>query len=468
MPYFSQDDIAQIGTAAAPGRLGAIRLSGSGAFAVLAKASSGLEDISAVRPERCLRPARLRLRLSCRHNGARSRENFSCPIRALLMPSPRSYTREDMAELHLPGSPALLAAGLAALVEAGAREAAPGEFTFRAFRNGRLSLGQAEAVEEIIRAARDNERRTALARLGDENRRRISAWRDLALDLAARVEAALDFPDEELEAGVTPALAGLAEELEREGNRAGAYAEPVTPVLPRVALAGLVNAGKSTLFNALIGENASITSSEASTTHDLLRREAEWGGTRLVISDLPGHHPDGGVRQRRIGELGLERLEGEDVVCWVIDASRPPEPSWDSLVEKFSGRIVAVLNKDDLPSAVSAADVEEALARRRRTAENILAASAVSGRGVDGLRLALAGAAARTGGHGGWSRRETLELSAALSELRTAAAELAGAGRLELAAESLRGAEGGFSRALGDGYAETVLARIFSRFCIGK
>ncbi|MDR3077802.1 MAG: 50S ribosome-binding GTPase [Planctomycetota bacterium] len=468
MSYFAQDNIAQIGTAAGPGWLGAIRLSGPDAFAILARVSSGLETVLAGRPERSFYPARLNLKLSCRRGGGRSREDFACPARILLLPAPRSYTREDMAELHLPGSPPLLTAGLAALAAAGAREAAPGEFTFRAFRNGRLSLGQAEAVEAVISAAREDERRAALARLGDENRRRISAWRDLVLDLAARTEAVLDFPEEELDAGVAPGLAGLAAELEREGMGVASAPELGAPALPRVALAGLVNAGKSALFNALLGENASLASPEASTTHDLLRRQAEWEGTRLVLSDLPGYHPGGDGRQRRIGDLGLERLEGEDVVCWVIDASRPPEPAWDGLLEKFSGRIVAVLHKSDLPAALSGREVEKALARRGLSARAILAASAAAGRGLEELRLTLARAAARTSGEGGWSRREALELAAARSELRAAAAEFSGAGRLELAAESLRRAGDGFSRAMGEGYAETVLARIFSRFCLGK
>lgn len=183
MAYFSHDDIAQIGTGAGAAWLGALRLSGPGAFGILARTTANPEAIPAGRPERGVYSCRLRVKLS-RYTAMGPEETaLACDARVFLMPAPRSYTREDMAELHLPGSPALLTAVLAALIDAGAREAAPGEFTFRAFRNGRLGLGQAEAVEDAIRAGNEAEKRAALSRLGDDSRARIAAWRDRALDL---------------------------------------------------------------------------------------------------------------------------------------------------------------------------------------------------------------------------------------------------------------------------------------------
>jgi tRNA modification GTPase len=470
VPYLSRDDIAQIGTANRPAPLGALRLSGPGAFAILAKTSSGLEETLARPLDRSVHSCRLKLPLIRHRDGEKAAEAeiFACPARAFLMPAPLSYTREDMVELHLPGSPALLAAGLAALIAAGAREAAPGEFTFRAFRNGRLSLGQAEAVEEIIRAADETERRAALFRLGDENRQRIQAWRGLALDLAARVEAVLDFSDEELGEDPAAELAELAAALERDGIGASRTPEALAPDLPRVALAGRANAGKSSLFNRLTDGNAAIVSSEPSTTHDTLRREAVWEGTRLLLSDNPGLHPDGSDRERQMAELGLERLAGEDIVCWTLDASRPLDAIDRDFAGRLAGEVVVLLNKCDLPGLTTEENVRRLLTGTGLMPKAILKVSAATGSGLGELRRILAGAAAGTPAAGRWNRREMLEMAEALAASREAAAELAGAGRLELAADSLRRAAESFSRTLGEGYAETVLERIFSRFCLGK
>jgi tRNA modification GTPase len=468
MTYFSRDDIAQIGTGGKAAWLGALRLSGPGAFEILARTTAGLEAILAGRPARGVYSCRLRVKLS-RYTAMGPGETIlPCDARAFLMPAPRSYTREDMAELHLPGSPALLTAALAVLIDAGAREAAPGEFTFRAFRNGRLGLGQAEAVEDAIRAGNEAEKRAALSRLGDDNRARIAAWRDRALDLAARVEALLDFPDEDAEDNPVEELAEMAANLEREGVGAAGEWEGDRYGLPRAALAGLANVGKSSLFNRLLGEDASLVSPEASTTHDMLTREIAGDDGCFLFSDIPGHHAGGDARQRRIGELGLERLAGEDVTVWIFDASLLPDPEEIRLAAGVPGRILPVLNKCDLPSATTAEEVRGKLAESGRDVPLPLMVSAVTGEGLDALRIAIAQAVRRLPADGRWSRRESLELSAARADVRLAAEELAGPGRMELVADALRQAAGAFSRALGEGYSEAVLDRIFSRFCIGK
>ncbi|MDR1536188.1 MAG: 50S ribosome-binding GTPase [Planctomycetota bacterium] len=469
MPYFSLDDIAQIGTAPAPALLGVLRLSGPGVFPLLAKAAAGLEEILAGRPGRGIHSCGLRLSLR-RYRGGRGTdwEPFSCPARVLLFPAPRSYTREDMAELLLPGSPALLGAGLAALVAAGAREAAPGEFTFRAFRNGRLSLGQAEAVEAVIRAESAGQSRAALFRLGDANREAIGKWRESALDLAARIEARLDFPEEEPAGDFARELSGLAADLERAGAAAADFPEAVVPGWPRLALVGRPNAGKSSLFNRLLGSEASLVSPAASTTRDSLLREVEWEGTRLSLSDNPGYHPEGDAGQKMASDLGRRRLAGNDIICWVLDASVP----LDSAAGEFAGELganpVVLLNKRDLPEATGPGEIGNLLAGRGLAAAAIFRVSARTGAGLEEARRFLAELAAGTGNRAQWSRRESLELAAALAFSREAGRELAAPERLELAADSLRRAAESFSRALGEGYAETVLARIFSSFCLGK
>ncbi len=167
MPYFSIDDIAQISSPPGRGAVGILRVSGPNAFAIAAKTVDDTCNLLAERRKGCCDSSfRLPLR-SYTRTGKGEPKLHSCPARLFTMPAPASYTREDVVEIHLPGSQAILQAGLNALVRSGARPAAPGEFTFRAFRNGRLSLAQAEAVEETIRSANDLERQNALSRLGD-------------------------------------------------------------------------------------------------------------------------------------------------------------------------------------------------------------------------------------------------------------------------------------------------------------
>ena len=463
MQYFAHDDIAQIGSPPGRGLVGILRLSGPNALAIAGRLAADPEALA-----RCGRGVFDRLAaLPLRRQVAADRKDktaYSCPARFFLMPGPASYTREDTAEIHLPGSPAILSAALAAAVEAGARPAAPGEFTFRAFRNGRLSLGQAEAVEDAIRADGDAEARAALDRLGDESAKRIAAWRDRAMAAAAAVEAALDFGEEEPGTDPLASLGELVSALAAEGVGVSGAGETAGGGFPHAALAGPVNAGKSALFNALLGRDEVLVSPEASTTRDSLRREAEWDGVRLVLSDNPGCGPNGpgeGAAAR-----DSRRPGGGDVAVWVVDASLPLDGETLAFAKRFSGPVVLVLNKSDLPSAVTPASAAELAERAGMGPLSILAASAVSLTGLDALRSAVASACREAGPPG--RRREDLELAGALGHCRLALAELEGAGRLELAAEELRDALAAFSRALGDGYAEEALARIFSRFCLGK
>lgn len=466
-PYFSSDDIAQIGTPPGPAPVGAIRISGPNAFAILARATRGLENILADRPKRSVHACRVVVELSRRRDGGPERAACECPGRAFLMPAPASYTREDVAEIHLPGAPVLLQAALATLVRAGARPAAPGEFTFRAFRNGRLSLGQAEAVEEVIRAANAADLRRALGRLGERARERVESWRSRAMDLVARVEAALDFSEEELDADVAQNLADMVAALEREGADISGTMSPAS-TLPTVALVGRTNAGKSSLFNALLADDTALVSTVPSTTRDSLHREVNWAGTRFLLSDNPGFHPGGTGAAGDAANAAARRLGGSDMACWVVDGSVAPDDRDREFAAGLSGGVVVAINKCDLPLRVKAEYVVALAADSGLAPHSVVLVSAATGAGVDGLRQTLADVAKTLVGSGQWNRREIFELTRALAGCRAAAGELAGVGRLELAAEDLREAAMAFSRALGDGYAEETLTRIFSSFCIGK
>lgn len=467
MPYFSNDTIAQIGTPAGKAGVGAIRLSGDETWSILARTTQGLDNILGA-PTRCALPCRFLIELPSPDDRRRARAPLTCPARVFIMPAPASYTREHIAELHLPGSPALLRAALATLVRNGARPAAPGEFTFRAFRNGRLTLGQAEAVEAVVRAGDAGERRRALSRLGDANAGRVRAWRDRLMDIAAGIEAVLDFSEEELQGDAAAGLAAVAGELTVAGTGIAAAGGDASPDVPHVALVGLVNAGKSSLVNALLGRDAAIVSSQASTTRDSLRHDVLWNGVRFVLSDNPGFDPWGTDSGGRAAARAMDGIGGEDLACWVLDGSRPLDDDDGAFISRLAGPALAVVNKCDLPRATLPGDVVAFAADHNVAVLRCVEVSAVAGTGLAELRDRLAAAAANLDAASAWSRREMLELTAAAECCRLAAAELAGPGRLELAAEDLRRGVSAFSRMLGDGYAEEALGRIFSRFCIGK
>lgn len=468
MPYFSHDDIAQIGAPPGDAATGALRMSGAGIFAILKKTTAGIAPFLE-NPERTVRGGALLVTLAGK--------TYPCPARFFLMPAPASYTREHTAEIHLPASGAVLKAALSALTGAGARPAAPGEFTFRAFRNGRISLAQAEAVEEVVRAENAAERRQALSRLRDGSSGRIAAWRGRLADVAARIEAVLDFSEEEdVDQDAAAALARVANELDDAGLAVGASERDVSNGLPHIALTGLANAGKSSLMNALLGGtgDAVLVSPEASTTRDSIRREVEWHGTKFILSDNPGFQAGSEDGENNAGDQAAARAVsargGEDAVCWVLDASRPMDAETRQFAVALTGNVMLVLNKTDLPK-----QTDESAARRAAPGANITAAietSAANNAGVEKLRAVLANVAAAPSSGSAWNRREAAELASARECCRRAAKELAGefpvAPRLELAAEDVRRGLSAFSRAMGEGYAEDVLGKIFSKFCIGK
>lgn len=485
--YFSQDDIAHIATPPGNAPVGVIRISGPRAFQILEKNIQGNE--SELTPEhktierktieretieretkRAVVDCRFALRLKTTGRGNGRRQRFLCPARVFFCPAPASYTTEDVAEIHLPGSMPLLNAALAGIVAAGARLALPGEFTFRAFRGGRLTLGQAEAVQEIVRAENDAEKRRALQRLGDARQNRIRQWRERLLDSAALVEAALDFSEEEIEESAAGGIGAIVRELHAAAVRMGDSVGDCEQGggLPDIALVGLANAGKSSLLNALLGDDAVIVSPEASTTRDALKREVYWNGAGFVLSDNPGFDPGGAGVGAVAAERAFGKIGGHDLPVWVVDASVPAGDRLEEFARALTGAVVVVLNKTDLPIRTDERAVREIADRHGLAVAAMARVSARDSRGIDGLRKLLAESVRLLKVAGPWSRREAWELGAAADCCRAALSELSEGGRLELVADDLRWAERAFSRALGEGYAEEALARIFSRFCIGK
>ena len=388
--------------------------------------------------------------------------------------APRSYTREDVVEISTHGG-ASPRAVLAALLDAGARLARPGEFTLRAFLNGRLDLAQAEAVADLIHAETEDARRLALGQLAGELSRRLEAVRAPVEDLLAEVEARVDFAEDVGGVEVPPhVVAGLAAAGRSLADllAGSAFGRAVREGV-RVPLVGAPNAGKSSLFNALLGEERAIVTGEPGTTRDRVSEAVELGGLRFVLSDTAGLRESAGEVEAIGVARSLELLEASPLVVWVIDGARPLDAGELGIAATLAGttpaarRVVVALNKCDLPARVPADEVSAAL---NGTEHRVVTDSARTGEGMASLRETLAAFAG-----GGASAAAALanprhveargRAAAALMRARHAA-EAGEPG--ECVALELRESLGAIGEVTGQSVAEDLLDRIFSRFCVGK
>ncbi len=377
--------------------------------------------------------------------------------------APKSETGEDVAELQVHGGPGVVRAVLDALATLpGCRMAEPGEFTRRAFDNGRLDLAQVEGLADLIEAETDAQRQQALVQMSGANSTLYEGWRTKLLNAAALVEAAIDFTDEaDVSSDAVSLSRRVIEELHDEVRRHaddGRRGELVRDGF-RVALLGPPNAGKSSLLNALARRDAAIVSDEPGTTRDVVEVRLDLGGYPVIVADTAGIREAGTSLEGEGIRRSLLTAREADLVLWLIDASQPaadlpPEISARPL------RMIKVVNKVDIASAPMAREYD-------------LAVSAKTGEGVGALveRLTVA-VAERTGGSTGTvdpvisSARHRALIDECLGNLN---AFLAGDAReTELRAEDLRRAASALGRITGRIDAEDVLDQVFGRFCIGK
>lgn len=363
----------------------------------------------------------------------------------VFLPGPNNATGEDTAELHLHGGRAVIAAVEAALAKIdGLRRAEPGEFTRRAFTNGRLDLAESEGLADLLESETELQRRSAMAMLGGSLSREVEAWRDRVLLLSAEVEAVLDFSDEE-DAADLPSAFG--ESLVAVRSEIIAWlGRPRAKMLKegfRVVLAGPPNAGKSTLFNALLEDEAAITAPTAGTTRDVLQRSCAMAGIPFTFVDTAGLR-DGS--DDAVELVGIERargaLDAADLVLWLGPEGEGPTGAWEIDAK---------------------ADVDSALGK----AAPDMRISAKTGQGLDELRTLLidhANLALPMPGQAALSERQHQILSGA-SENLTA---IEPSTDLLLIGENLRLARVAFDRLIGRSSTEDMLDNLFSRFCIGK
>ena len=386
---------------------------------------------------------------------------------ALWFPGPESYTGEDVAELHLHGGAAVVGRVTAALGALGLRLAEPGEFTRRAFEAGRLSLDEAEGVADLIDAETEAQARQAVAQLEGALGRRYARWRAILAKAMAMLEAAVDFPDEELPtdlaARAAPRIAQLRDDLERaqaDARRGERVREGY-----RIALIGAPNAGKSRLFNALLAREAAIVTATPGTTRDVLEAPLVVAGFKVLLADMAGLRETAeaiegeGVRRARAWAADA------DLRLWVVDAAAA-DGLWREASDLVRRADILVLGKSDLPTG---RDGAEAASRAEGALLAPLYVSAETGAGVDALQDMLAARVAADLSGAEFPpvtrARHARALADAVGHLERADVALE---TPELAAEDLRLAARALERITGRIGAEDVLDVIFASFCIGK
>ncbi|NNU44791.1 tRNA uridine-5-carboxymethylaminomethyl(34) synthesis GTPase MnmE [Ramlibacter montanisoli] len=414
---------------------------------------------------------------------------------AIHFPAPHSYTGEDVLELQAHGGPVVLQLLLARCLEAGAsihlRVAEPGEFTQRAFLNGKLDLAQAEAIADLIDASTEAAARSATRSLAGEFSREIHALRDALIHLRMLVEATLDFPEEEIDflqkADAQGQLDRLQQNLARVMQRAhqGALLREGL----HVVIAGQPNAGKSSLLNALAGAELAIVTPIAGTTRDIVRQTIQIEGVPLHVVDTAGLREGA----EEVEQIGIERAWGQiekaDAVLFLHDLTRSDAAEYRAADAAIAARlpqdvpVVDVWNKADAvdagvraahrqPTNGDATPVGWGDARNPSAARSALTLSAKTGAGLEALRrtlLDIAGWQAAPEGVFIARERHLQALKRVDAHLMEAAALLVRqAQALDLLAEELRLAQNGLSEITGEFSADDLLGVIFSRFCIGK
>lgn len=461
MPLDLDDTIVALASPPGPALRGIVRVSGAGTSEVIAKLFRPDEDSANWRMAKVPR----------RFTGHLQLPSIMVPVPAALMywPTRRSYTGQPMAEFHLSGSVPLVEATLEHLCENGARLARRGEFTMRAFLSGRIDLLQAEAVLGVIEATDHDELQKALSQLGGKITSRLRQLRIDLIALLGDLEAGLDFVEEDIEFVTKTEIAVRLDAALVLLNELADVSASRLPVgyRRRIVLAGLPNAGKSTLFNRLIGEQKAIVSPIAGTTRDYLTATLRLDSLEVELIDTAGCEDAADLIMERAQELRAQQVSASDLVVWcsaadLSDEEKAEEARLRQLAVLRCPAVLAVTTRCDLTSIAGATD-----------GGSSLRISAANGDGIEALRTELR--QQLTGSRSARSEllgttavrcRDSLQRTIqSLERARSATIEHCGD---ELIAIEIRQALQELSTILGEVYTDDILDHIFSNFCIGK
>lgn len=464
--FSTSDTIVAIATPAGRGGLGVIRISGPEAARVAG------ELVGRARPFKARHATFAKF---SRQDAPSRQEVPSRPVTlqdqvvVTSFPAPSSYTGEDVVEISAHGSPVVLSSLLRSAVDAGARLAEPGEFTLRAFLNGKLDLIQAEAVADLIDAVTPLQARAAFDQLEGTLTGAIGAIERDLFDVVAKLEASLDFPDEGYHfVGAAEARASLAavtariDELLQQSARGRLVREGA-----QVAIVGAPNVGKSSLFNALLNTNRAIVTAVPGTTRDMLTERADIGGLSLALIDTAGVRETSDVVEQEGVARTRDALRVADLVLVVLDRSRAMTDDDRGILAGTTGQPrVVVLNKSDLPAVVTEAGVS---------------VSARSGIGLDDLIAAIERLLSASGGGNPFlglpekrdqpavtNVRHAVLLERARAALLRATTALDGEVSEEFPLLDLQEAAHALQEITGRRTSDDLLHHIFAKFCIGK
>jgi len=451
---FAPDDtIVAVATPPGRGAIGVVRLSGPRTQHILRQLLTG-----AAAAPRVARVARVLVL------DAGGRESSDDAV-ALFFAAPQSYTGEDVAEISAHGNPLLLEGIVRAAMRAGARLAEPGEFTLRAFLNGKRDLPQAEAVADLIDAATPAQARAAADQLHGTLTARIGAIDAELFDLLARLEASLDFPDEGYHfiepaaiVGTLDGIIGRIDTLLADAARGRMLREGVT-----VVIAGRPNVGKSSLFNALLGTDRAIVTDVPGTTRDLVAERVDIGGLAVTLVDTAGARPTVDPIEREGVARSAQARAASSLVLVILDQSEELSDDDRHVLDATRERPrLIVKNKSDRPDRCDTSDL----------AASVVSVSARSGDGLAALREAIAGALTTAEPLRDTPAITNMRHVALLDDARTAISKARTAAQAaapeEFIAADLQQARERLDEMVGRRTSDDVLRHIFERFCIGK
>lgn len=460
----TRETIAAIATGQGEGGIGIVRLSGPAAIAIAEKLWQGIDGKSLLKQA----SHRIAYGRVCAASGEEIDEALVSVMRA-----PKSYTREDVVEINCHGGPVPLRRILAEVLASGARLAEPGEFTRRAFLNGRIDLSQAEAVIDTIRARTDRAARLALIQLAGGLSQEVASISDALLTQLSHLEAAVDYSDEDI---VVPDRVKTRESIEKTAERiekllAWANEGELVRAGIRLAIVGRPNVGKSSLLNALLKRERAIVTAQAGTTRDVIEESLSLKGVPFVLADTAGIR-DGRNEAETLGVALSRRLLAEaDLVAAVVDISQGILEEDRTILRAAEGKpLIVAANKADLVGTKKAQKRVRDICDEGWTCVSV---SAKTGEGIEGLEDALvesvfAGGIPATEDMLVSNARHTDALKRALASVSRAADTIRDGLSEEFASAEIRDGLEALGEIGGISVGEEILDRIFSEFCIGK